>query len=58
MNGVYLGMAPFEPRPQHRFAFARNGQAVSAKAFRQALATAGVHVDSSATVLCDGDAGL
>jgi len=43
---------------QHRFAFARNGQAVSAEAFRQALATAGVHVGTPATVLCDGDAGL
>jgi len=43
---------------QHRFAFARNGQAVSAEAFRQALAAAGVHVDTPATVLCDGDAGL
>lgn len=36
----------------------RNGQAVSAEAFRQALAAAGVHVDTPATVLCDGDAGL
>ena len=43
---------------QHRFAFARNGQAISAEAFRQALAAAGVHVDTPATVLCDGDAGL
>jgi len=43
---------------QHRFAFARNGQAVSAEAFRQALAAAGVRVDTPATVLCDGDAGL
>ncbi len=43
---------------QHRFAFARNGQAVSAEAFRQALAAAGVHADTPATVLCDGDAGL
>jgi len=43
---------------QHRFAFTRNGQAASAAAFRQALATAGVQADTSATVLCDGDAGL
>src|SRR3954447_21724828 len=43
---------------QHRFAFARNGQAASAAAFRQALATAGVQADTPATVLCDGDAGL
>src|SRR4051795_6335730 len=43
---------------QHRFAFARNGQAASAAAFRQALATAGVGADTPATVLCDGDAGL
>jgi len=43
---------------QHRFAFARNGQAVSAEALRQALAAAGVHADTPATVLCDGDAGL
>lgn len=43
---------------QHRFAFARNGQAVSAEAFRQAFAAVGVHADTPATVLCDGDAGL
>jgi len=43
---------------QHRFAFARNGQAVSAEAFRQTLAAAGVHADTPATVLFDGDAGL
>jgi hypothetical protein len=43
---------------QHRFAFARNGPAASADAFAQALAAAGVHTDSPATVLCDGDAGL
>jgi hypothetical protein len=43
---------------QHRFAFARNGQAGSAEAFAQALAAAGVHADTPATVLCDGDAGL
>jgi hypothetical protein len=43
---------------QHRFAFARNGQAVSAEAFRQALAAAGVRADTPAAVLCDGDAGL
>ena len=43
---------------QHRFAFARNGQAASAEAFAQALAAAGVHADTPATVLCDGDAGL
>ncbi len=43
---------------QHRFAFARNGQAASAAAFRQALAAAGVGADTPAAVLCDGDAGL
>ena len=43
---------------QHRFAFARNGQATSAEAFAQALAVAGVHADAPATVLSDGDAGL
>src|SRR4051794_7051194 len=43
---------------QHRFAFARNGQATASEAFRQALATAGVHSGTPATVLCDGDAGL
>ena len=43
---------------QHRFAFARNGQATSAEAFAQALAAAGVQADTPATVLCDGDAGL
>jgi hypothetical protein len=43
---------------QHRFAFARNGQATVSEAFRQALAAAGVGADTPATVLCDGDAGL
>jgi len=43
---------------QHRFACARNGQAVSAEAFRQTLAATGVNADTPATVLCDGDAGL
>jgi hypothetical protein len=43
---------------QHRFAFARNGQTASVEALAQALAAAGVHADTSATVLCDGDAGL
>jgi hypothetical protein len=43
---------------QHRFAFARNGQAASAEAFKQALAAAGVNAGTAATVLCDGDAGL
>jgi hypothetical protein len=43
---------------QHRFAFARNGQAPASEAFRQALAAAGVGADTPATVLCDGDAGL
>jgi Transposase len=43
---------------QHRFAFARNGQTASAKAFAQALAAAGVRAETPATVLCDGDAGL
>ena len=43
---------------QHRFAFARNGHAASVEAFAQALAAAGVHADTPATVLCDGDSGL
>jgi len=43
---------------QHRFAFARNGQTIASEAFHQALATAGVHADTPATVLCDGDAAL
>jgi len=43
---------------QSRFAFARNGQAIAFDVFRQALAAAGVHADTPATVLCDGDAGL
>ena len=43
---------------QHRFAFARNGQATASEAFGQALAAAGVGADTPATVLCDGDAGL
>ncbi len=37
---------------QHRFAFARNGQATAAEALRQALAGAGVDADTPATVLC------
>jgi len=41
---------------QHRFAFARNGQTIASEAFQQALAAAGVNADTSATVLCDGDA--
>ncbi len=43
---------------QHRFAFTRTSPAVTAEAFRQALAAAGVDTDASTTVLCDGDAGL
>ncbi len=43
---------------QHRFAFARDGCAVSAEAFRRALAAVGVGSDTPATVLADGDAGL
>ncbi len=43
---------------QHRFAFARTGPAVTAEAFRQALAATGMCADRPATVLCDGDAGL
>ena len=43
---------------QHRFAFARNGQTTASEAFRQTLAAAGVHADTPAAVLCDGDAGL
>jgi hypothetical protein len=43
---------------QSRFALARNGPMIASEAFKQALAVAGVQVDTSATVLCDGDAGL
>ncbi len=43
---------------QYRFAFARTGQASTAAAFRVVLAAAGVGAETSATVLCDGDAGL
>jgi hypothetical protein len=43
---------------QRRFAFACNGQATAAEAFRQALAAAGVGADTPATVLADGEAGL
>jgi len=43
---------------QHRFAFVRSGPVAASDAFTQALAAAGVHADTPATVLCDGDAGL
>ena len=43
---------------QHRFAFVRNGQVTSAKAFAQMLGAAGVHADTQGSVLCDGHAGL
>ena len=43
---------------QHRFAFPRTGPIATTEAFRAALAAAGVGVDTPATVLCDGDAGL
>jgi hypothetical protein len=43
---------------QHRFAFVRNAPVAASDAFQQALAAAGVEVDTPATVLCDGDAGL
>jgi hypothetical protein len=43
---------------QHRFALTRTGPAVTAAAFREALAAAGVDANTPATVLCDGDAGL
>jgi len=43
---------------QSRFAFARNSPTIASSAFKQALAVAGVQADTSATVLCDGDAGL
>src|SRR5688500_7031057 len=36
---------------QHRFAFARGGQAASAEALRHALAAVGVTADTPATVL-------
>ena len=43
---------------QSRFAFARKRPTIASAAFKQALAVAGVMADTSATVLCDGDAGL
>jgi hypothetical protein len=43
---------------QSRFAFARNGRTIASNAFKQALAGAGIQAKTSATVLCDGDAGL
>jgi len=43
---------------QSRFAFARNSPAIASDAFKQALAMAGVAVDTPVTVLSDGDAGL
>jgi hypothetical protein len=43
---------------QHRFAFVRDGRVPAFDAFRQALAAVGVHANTPATVLCDGDAGL
>jgi hypothetical protein len=43
---------------QSRFAFTRNSPAIASDAFKHALAAAGVRVDTPATVLCDGDAGL
>src|ERR1700688_2371493 len=41
---------------QSRLAFARNSPTIASGAFQQALAMAGVTADTSATVLCDGDA--
>ena len=43
---------------QSRFAFARNSPTIASEVFKQALAASGVHADTPATVLCDGDAGL
>ena len=43
---------------QHRFAFTRTGPTATAEALQQALAAADVDVNTPATVLCDGDAGL
>src|SRR3954464_1391856 len=43
---------------QCRFAFARTSPVIASDAFRQALTAAGVSVETPATVLCDGDAGL
>src|SRR3954468_12178537 len=43
---------------QSRFAFARTSPVIASDAFRQALTAAGVSVETPATVLCDGDAGL
>jgi len=55
---VVAGKVIHADSAQHRFAFARNGQAIASEALQQALATAGVRADTPATVLCDGDAGL
>jgi hypothetical protein len=41
---------------QHRFAFARNGD--SANEFANAIVSAGVRLDTLATLLSDGDTGL
>ncbi len=43
---------------QSRFAFRSNGPTIASDEFKQALAVAGIHSDTPATVLCDGDAGL
>jgi len=43
---------------QHRFAFVRNSPVAASDAFKQVLAAARLDADTSATVLCDDDAGL
>ena len=43
---------------QHRFAFVRDGRVPASETFRQALAAVGVHANTPATVLCDGNAEL
>jgi len=55
---VVAGKVVHAEGAQHRFAFARNHQAIASEAFRQTLAAAGGRADTPAMVLCDGDAGL
>ena len=43
---------------QSRFAFARNSPTIASDGFKQALAVAGITVQTPATVLSDDDAGL
>ena len=55
---VIAGKVIDDEGTQHRFAFVRNGPVAASDAFKHVLAAAGIHVDTPATVLGDGDAGL